>query len=434
MATSASQHTPNANLSQFADNDKPTWLGDYNADMSKIDGEFAEQRTDINAASQNSTEAKATAASAVSAVNAEATARTNADKALDDKFDGISDAILESVEALETSTANRLGAVEEGLHARWTKTEADERFTIKGPKPRAVFIGSSNSTVGTWPETFSTERGWIAHNFSVGGGGFIAQGGGSMEAQAQSAIADKTYPHNEVKYVFMCDSGNDIRAQQWDVTMPASNTFRILRQEFPNARIIAIPALWGQTDPNEALQNTGTAVLTSLAARIAEISEAGRPFRVEVVPGTHTWHWDSAGWMLTRQVHYTPTGYRRIIDFMHIFMDGGDTWCDTAWLSATAMGASGIDVSGIKVRRNQNRVQIRGAFNNPTNVQPIDTDILVLPIGCRPIENVVITMQNSEAPRASLCSFQIWRTNGIGRSFAALAAGTWNLNGSFAAF
>lgn len=33
----ATNHTKNYNLSQFAGTDRPTWLGDYNGDMAKID-------------------------------------------------------------------------------------------------------------------------------------------------------------------------------------------------------------------------------------------------------------------------------------------------------------------------------------------------------------------------------------------------------------
>lgn len=33
----ATNHTTNYELSQFVENDRPTWLGDYNSDMSKID-------------------------------------------------------------------------------------------------------------------------------------------------------------------------------------------------------------------------------------------------------------------------------------------------------------------------------------------------------------------------------------------------------------
>jgi hypothetical protein len=36
----ASKHTANYNLSQFAGTDRPTWLGDYNADMTKIDAQL----------------------------------------------------------------------------------------------------------------------------------------------------------------------------------------------------------------------------------------------------------------------------------------------------------------------------------------------------------------------------------------------------------
>lgn len=38
---SASQHTSHYNLSQFEPNDRPTWLGDYNSDMQKIDSAIA---------------------------------------------------------------------------------------------------------------------------------------------------------------------------------------------------------------------------------------------------------------------------------------------------------------------------------------------------------------------------------------------------------
>lgn len=36
----ATNHTTNYNLSQFAGTDRPTWLGDYNGDMGKIDAQL----------------------------------------------------------------------------------------------------------------------------------------------------------------------------------------------------------------------------------------------------------------------------------------------------------------------------------------------------------------------------------------------------------
>lgn len=36
----ATNHTENYNLSQFVGTDRPTWLGDYNGDMTKIDAQM----------------------------------------------------------------------------------------------------------------------------------------------------------------------------------------------------------------------------------------------------------------------------------------------------------------------------------------------------------------------------------------------------------
>lgn len=36
----ATNHTNNYNLSQFAGTDRPTWIGDYNGDMAKIDAQM----------------------------------------------------------------------------------------------------------------------------------------------------------------------------------------------------------------------------------------------------------------------------------------------------------------------------------------------------------------------------------------------------------
>lgn len=43
----ATNHTKNYNLSQFAGTDRPTWLGDYNGDMSKIDSQLKRNANDI---------------------------------------------------------------------------------------------------------------------------------------------------------------------------------------------------------------------------------------------------------------------------------------------------------------------------------------------------------------------------------------------------
>lgn len=46
----AINHTKNYNLSQFAGTDRPTWLGDYNGDMAKIDAQLKQNADDIASA------------------------------------------------------------------------------------------------------------------------------------------------------------------------------------------------------------------------------------------------------------------------------------------------------------------------------------------------------------------------------------------------
>lgn len=46
----ATNHTDNYNLSQFTGTDHPTWLGDYNGDMEKIDAQLKRNADDIASA------------------------------------------------------------------------------------------------------------------------------------------------------------------------------------------------------------------------------------------------------------------------------------------------------------------------------------------------------------------------------------------------
>ena len=46
----ATNKTPNYELSQFVGTDRPTWLGDYNSDMSKIDTQLKQNADDIASA------------------------------------------------------------------------------------------------------------------------------------------------------------------------------------------------------------------------------------------------------------------------------------------------------------------------------------------------------------------------------------------------
>jgi hypothetical protein len=180
---------------------------------------------------------------------------------------------------------------------RLAQTQLDLRYSLKPPTPHAVFIGSSNSTPGEWVENFAADQGFIQHNYSVGGGGFTASANGQFLAQINAAIADNTYDHSLVKYVFICDMGNDIRATN-SVASSAPAVLAAARTAYPSARLILVPCFWGNATDNNLAQR-----IASISARVQEATDAGLPFNLEIVPYSWTWMGDTGNWMkfITRQ-------------------------------------------------------------------------------------------------------------------------------------
>lgn len=48
----ATNHTKNYNLSQFTGSDRPTWIGDYNGDMAKIDAQLKRNADNVASATR----------------------------------------------------------------------------------------------------------------------------------------------------------------------------------------------------------------------------------------------------------------------------------------------------------------------------------------------------------------------------------------------
>lgn len=80
---SSTNKTSGLQLSQFIATDKPSWLGDYNSDMSKIDVGYTAIKAEAEGASGSATDAKNIAneakASATNAINQVTTLATNID-------------------------------------------------------------------------------------------------------------------------------------------------------------------------------------------------------------------------------------------------------------------------------------------------------------------------------------------------------------------
>ena len=75
---SSTNKTTNYELSQFVGSDKPTWLGDYNSDMSKIDAQMKNNANAVQTAQSTADTASSTANSAQSTANTASSTATTA--------------------------------------------------------------------------------------------------------------------------------------------------------------------------------------------------------------------------------------------------------------------------------------------------------------------------------------------------------------------
>lgn len=105
---SSTNKTTNYELSQFVGSDKPTWLGDYNSDMGKIDTQMktnannvVNAQTTADTALSNATNAQTTADRAETTAN---TADTNASSALSKSLENETNISKFNLDVFETFT------------------------------------------------------------------------------------------------------------------------------------------------------------------------------------------------------------------------------------------------------------------------------------------------------------------------------------------
>ena len=182
---SSSQKTPYYNLSQFQDADKPSWRGDYNGDMSKIDTGMQEIKTsaiDAKTAAQNTessvseikrdyikkTDAQNTYATKTALNDTKTTIENNADN----KF--ISKTVYDTAIANKADKTNVYTKTESDNKYRaktdsYSKSETDSNFNEKivhaqyhtAAGTQSVHWADSNTIV---PINFNTELSGDFHN------------------------------------------------------------------------------------------------------------------------------------------------------------------------------------------------------------------------------------------------------------------------------
>ena len=208
---SSSGKTPHYNLSQFADADKPTWRGDYNGDMDRIDTSLndlhvqAVQAVGIaNAATSESAAAKQAAAAATDALEATQAAANTANAIANAAKTESAAAKTESAAAKTESAAAKTEAA-----AAVAKVDAIGRRNI-------VILGDSWTLV----ESYALVAGFKAIP-AVEGAWSIGQGGATIQTiqqQLEFWQADTTIDHDAITDVVIVAGINNVYRNLQDIT------------------------------------------------------------------------------------------------------------------------------------------------------------------------------------------------------------------------
>lgn len=225
-------------------------------------------------------------------------------ESIDDNIDQLP---AEITDELNTATANAkkwrdeaegfassAGNIQDsGVAALIRRAGSDTRGALYGAS--ALFIGDSytqgfraSSNAARWTTLVCQAFGWSEDNRGVGGSGYSV-GGESNKTflqQLQAAKADNSTPD----IIFISGGRNDGGTT---ITTKAEETFRYAKTNWPTARVVCIPALWGDYRP----------ISVDAQYRADDIKTAALNEGVGMI-------WDSWQWLynLTDQIHDLGSG------------------------------------------------------------------------------------------------------------------------------
>lgn len=237
---SATNHTPNLNLSQFIPLDKPAWLGDYNSDMSKIDTAVHKVQTQADsmetAVEQATTAAQAATQAAQAATEA---AQDAADKAQD----------------AETTANNIAGS----LAGKVNKTGD----TMTGP---LVLPGDPTE------DNQAATKGYVDKH--GGGGNYLPLSGGTMTGPlVLSANPTSDMQATTKKYVDSKAGGGKLQILSWKVNADTNITPTSGFTGFGLNQSVVI--FCGTFRTNQAYSKGDTLFTMPLPAKISSLYSAG---------------------------------------------------------------------------------------------------------------------------------------------------------------
>ena len=382
---SSVEKTAYFNLSQFGDNDKPSWRGDYTSDMGKIDTGLNSVKTTAENANTNAnsaitqvTDVRNTADNnkrVLSAMGLETTTEATDFLTRVEGLDTETTAATENLKALgadtvdkATALAQTISTVDSKANTRdvytkaqvddtfativqlnqkansadvYTTSAADSKFALKTEVSETVTsniivaMGDSYADglgANKWPnKLINMLPGWTLRNYAVSGAGWNVSGKLFLD-QLNTAIADTTLDKNRVGIVLVAGGRNDIM----DANIAKTRTVAFVtlaRASFPNARIMVVPMLWHNTAINGAGRVKAAGVLAGAA-------EAG----AEGINWAWTWNIGNTNNFPSGDIHPNETGAQVIASYMASAIRGSYSGRTEAWYQNNG-GSNGASLS-----------------------------------------------------------------------------------------
>ena len=155
--------TTHYDLSQYVSSDKPTYLGDYNTDMSKIDTGINTAQTTADSASTAATNAQTTAETAQTTANTAVTNAANAQTTANTANTNIGTL----ADLTTTEKTNLVGAINEVNAKSDVVNSMDGNETNKAPSVAAVKASETSSNVVTLLNSNGNKIEYKYNNFCV---------------------------------------------------------------------------------------------------------------------------------------------------------------------------------------------------------------------------------------------------------------------------
>ena len=318
-------YTTNFNLEKYQTGDAANLNDQYNASMDIIDTNLYKINTNANAAGGKANQALETAQNNNSNLAALGITYTATATQLKTKIDTTNKTAQNNKS--DISIINKYITV-------------NERFNMRGDNIMVTFGDSYASPTDnrSWAVQTASALGWTLKNYAIAGAGYI-EPNTTYQNEFTSALQDTTYQHDKVSLVIIGGSRNSNDGYSDTIKIAATALFNQCKNEYPNARIIAIPMLWDKKTVSDYWRyNAG------------EIEQAAIETGIESIPWAWTWNMGTSANFDGDNIHPNAKGTTIIKNYILRYLTGTYTGRHEHWVwrkeGNPAAGMLSVNASG----------------------------------------------------------------------------------------